>query len=255
MLKKHYSPYGEFIRQYRMNSGIYIKEMAARLGYMISYMKDLETGNEKLPSDFENILLGLFKFSESDKNTLHLAISKTLEEEKDEEAELKISLDEIEGIKTPQLVYELEDGAYEPFRAYPDDAGIDLASIDNVVLSSLSPTVVKTGLHVYIPRGYMGLICPRSGLTQKGIVAEIGVVDAGFTGEIQITMRLNYSYIKDNTNLRLKTAYIEKGDRVAQLVLVPIAYPVLVKGQIVEESLRGSNGYGSSGLKVQEISK
>lgn len=252
MLKKHYSPYGEFIRLYRMSSGVYIREMAKRLGFMISYMKDLESGNEKLPADFENTLLSTFEFSESDREELHRAIAQTLEEEKQEEEELKISLDEIEGIKTPKLTYDLDDGAFAPFRAYPDDAGSDLAALETVALSSLTPTVVRTGVHFYIPRGYMGLICPRSGLTQKGIVAEIGVIDAGFIGEIKVTVRLNDSYLKDSNSLKVKTAVIERGDRIAQIVLVPVAYPVLIRGAITESTLRGCNGYGSSGLKVQE---
>ena len=95
-----------------------------------------------------------------------------------------------------KLKYELEEDAWAPYRAHKDDAGADLTANEDAILTTASPTVVRTGVHLLIPSGYVGLICPRSGFTQRGIVAEIGVIDAGFTGEIKVTMRLNDSYLK-----------------------------------------------------------
>lgn len=148
-----------------------------------------------------------------------------------------------------KIKYELEDGAHVPTRAHSTDAGFDLYAMKDEIVSFGSPAIVKTGVHMLIPHGYVGLICPRSGLTQKGIVAEIGVVDAGFTGELQVTVRLEKCRLDASGRLLPHLEMISKGTRVAQVVVMPIAdlelEPGNVSGEITE---RGSNGYGSTGL-------
>ncbi len=148
-----------------------------------------------------------------------------------------------------EIKYELEEGAHVPTRAHNDDAGFDLYAKNDEVVSFGAPTVVKTGVHLLIPSGYVGLICPRSGLTQKGLVAEIGVVDAGFTGEIQVTMRLNDCVIDDDDYVHAENRLIERGSRIAQMLILPIAYPTLTKGEVINvKTERGQKGYGSTGV-------
>lgn len=148
-----------------------------------------------------------------------------------------------------KIKYELEEGAHVPTRAHNDDAGFDLYAKDDEVVSFGAPTVVKTGVHLLIPSGYVGLICPRSGLTQKGIVAEIGVVDAGFTGEIQVTVRLERCGFDAIGRLRPHLESISAGSRIAQIVLLPIARAQLVAGDVKNaKTERGQKGYGSTGV-------
>lgn len=148
----------------------------------------------------------------------------------------------------PELIFELENGAHAPSRAHEDDAGLDLYANEDAVLAFGSPTFIHTGVHMLIPSGYVGLICPRSGLTKKGKVAEIGVVDAGYTGEIGVTMRYMNSSINDKGGMYVKTSMIEKGDRIAQILILPVQAVMLKAGNVQEvNTARGGNGWGSSG--------
>ncbi len=146
------------------------------------------------------------------------------------------------------ILYELEAGAHAPTRAHANDAGLDLYANEDVVLSFGSPTFVHTGVHLLVPEGYVGLICPRSGLTKQGKVAEIGVVDAGFTGEIGVTMRLMNAKLDEKGNLRPNVEVIDKGSRIAQIVIIPIAVLEPKQGDVTGVNTeRGLNGFGSSG--------
>lgn len=152
-----------------------------------------------------------------------------------------------------KLKYELEEGAWAPYRAHKDDAGADLTANEDAILTTASPTVVHTGVHLLIPSGYVGLICPRSGFTQRGIVAEIGVIDAGFTGEIKVTMRLNDSFLKGDEAVNVKSCIITRGTRIAQILIMPVAYPELEPGDVKNaKTERGQNGYGSTGTEGKE---
>ena len=147
-----------------------------------------------------------------------------------------------------KIKYELEEGAHAPTRAYAHDAGLDLYANEDVILSFGSPTFVHTGVHMLIPEGYVGLICPRSGLTKQGKVAEIGVIDAGFTGEIGVTMRLMNAQMDEKGNLRPKVEVLDKGSRIAQIVILPIAVFEPEKGNVSgTQTERGQDGFGSTG--------
>lgn len=148
----------------------------------------------------------------------------------------------------PKIIYELKKGAHAPTRAHASDAGLDLYANEDVILSFGSPTFIHTGVHILIPDGYVGIICPRSGLTRQGKVAEIGVVDAGYTGEVGVTMRLTANNIDEKGNLRPKLAAIDKGTRIAQMIIMPIAQCELMTGDVSGTATeRGANGYGSTG--------
>lgn len=134
----------------------------------------------------------------------------------------------------------LDQNAVVPTFANPGDAGADLYSLESVTIEARSQKLVRTGIALEIPLGYMGLIRPRSGLATKlGIgMNSSGVVDAGYRGEISVTL-INHSDKPHN---------ISPGQRIAQIVFVPV-----ISGfdfQVVDElsdTQRGEGGYGSTG--------
>ena len=127
-----------------------------------------------------------------------------------------------------------------PQRAYADDAGLDLAACESVVLGPGERATVGTGLAVAIPRGYAGYVQPRSGLASNhgiSMVNSPGLVDSGYRGELRVVLL--------NTDRR-NAFEVEPGMRIAQLVLLPVP-PVELR--VVDElpaSERGKRGFGSS---------
>jgi deoxyuridine 5'-triphosphate nucleotidohydrolase len=131
--------------------------------------------------------------------------------------------------------------AKAPTRGTPGSAGYDIYADDDMC-ECVEPghiTVVSTGIAVQIPKGFVGLIQPRSGLAfNYGIDTLAGVIDSDYTGEIKV-MLTTY----DDTS----SLYIYKGDRIAQLVIVPCyTYPLEVVDQF-ESTERGDNGFGHTG--------
>ena len=133
----------------------------------------------------------------------------------------------------------LHKDAKEPTRSHDTDAGLDLYANENVSISTTAG--VGTGVAVLIPEGYVGLIWPRSGLSAKhGIDVLAGVVDAGYTGEIKVIL----SYNRDIPS----TYAVEKGDKIAQLLIQKIETPItVIVDEFDEETARGDNGFGSTG--------
>jgi dUTP diphosphatase len=127
-----------------------------------------------------------------------------------------------------------------PERAYPGDAGVDLAACEPVTLAPGERALVPTGLAVAIPDGYAGFVQPRSGLaTRHGvtIVNAPGLIDSGYRGEIQVVLL--------NTD-KEATFSAEAGERIAQLVIVPVPEVVLKEVDELPSSERGVRGFGSS---------
>ena len=136
-----------------------------------------------------------------------------------------------------QINYELDEGAYKPMRAHDSDAGFDLFAREDVALSPDKTFKVDTGVHVLIPEGYVGLVLPRSSYSCAGVATPTGVIDAGYIGSISVILVSKY-------DLR-----IFKGNRIAQLVIVPLPDVHLVEGDVTGvKSERGLGGFGSSGL-------
>ncbi|MFZ9707442.1 MAG: dUTP diphosphatase [Ilumatobacteraceae bacterium] len=128
-----------------------------------------------------------------------------------------------------------------PARAHPDDAGLDLhARVDAVLPANGGRVLVPTGVAVAIPRGYMGIVVPRSGLALKhgiSLVNTPGIIDAAYRGELQVIM-INHDPKSDYR--------VTRGDRIAQLIVQAIGN---VEWSIVEElddNDRGG-GFGHSG--------
>jgi dUTP pyrophosphatase len=141
---------------------------------------------------------------------------------------------------TELQIRRLHDDAVVPERAYPGDAGLDLAACEHHELAPGERAVVGTGLAVAIPEGYAGFVQPRSGLAARHgitVVNTPGLVDSGYRGEIRVVLL--------NTD-RTEAFVVEPGMRIAQLVIVPVEAPDLVEVDELPESQRGVRGFGSS---------
>jgi dUTP pyrophosphatase len=137
-------------------------------------------------------------------------------------------------------VRRLRDDAELPRQAYDGDAGLDLTACESVELQPGARAVVPTGIAVEIPEGYAGFVQPRSGLAARhgiGIVNAPGLIDSGYRGEIQVVL-LNTDATEPFT--------VERGARIAQLVVAPVASVRLVEVDELATSERGARGFGSS---------
>jgi len=138
-------------------------------------------------------------------------------------------------------VKRLEPGAVLPTRAHPGDAGLDLYALEPCRLEPGERGAVRTGVAVEIPEGFAGLVMPRSGLAARHGVALVnapGLIDSGYRGELVVLLL--------NTD-REHAVELGAGDRIAQLVLTPIATPAIVEVERLSEHVRGDGGFGSTG--------
>lgn len=133
-----------------------------------------------------------------------------------------------------------------PVYAHPGDAGADLVSTDDLVLAPGERATVGTGLKIALPNGYVGFVVPRSGLAMKHgitIVNAPGTVDAGYRGEIRVTLL--------NTDARESYA-IAAGDRIAQLIVMAVPSVRFVEVERLPGSDRGEGGFGSTGYGTSD---
>jgi dUTP pyrophosphatase len=127
-----------------------------------------------------------------------------------------------------------------PERAYAGDAGLDLAACERVELGPGERAVMPTGLAVAIPAGYAGFVQPRSGLAARHGIAVVnspGLIDSGYRGEIRVVLL--------NTD-RERTFVAKAGDRIAQLVVLPVPDLEVLEVEELPETERGVRGFGSS---------
>ncbi|MBO1199102.1 dUTP pyrophosphatase [Staphylococcus simiae] len=163
-----------------------------------------------------------------------------------------------------------------PTRAYHHSAGLDIYSAETLILEPQDKAVIKTDIAVNIPKGYVGLLTSRSGVSSKThLVIETGKIDAGYTGNLGINIKNDYISLEEYDgakmdtndggvmytiyNINGKSHYdqrydyptyqINKGDKLAQLVIVPIETPALkIVDDFHHETTRGTKGFGSSGF-------
>ncbi|PTL04626.1 dUTP pyrophosphatase [Staphylococcus haemolyticus] len=161
----------------------------------------------------------------------------------------------------------LSKDATEPERGRLD-AGYDIFAAETVILEPQEKATIRTDIAVNIPEGYVGLLTSRSGVSSKThLVVETGKIDAGFQGNMKINIKnddlprvsnlrqakykdLESNYVETNgkETYRLGTYKIKKGDKLAQLVIVPILTPELVEVKDFKvKSDRGTHGFGSTG--------
>ena len=131
----------------------------------------------------------------------------------------------------------LDTGAFMPTRAYPADAGLDLYAKEDAIVDAKDSCTFDTGVHIEIPEGCVGFLKSKSGLNVKHGITSEGVIDAGYTGSIVVKLYNNSGY-----EYRVKA-----GDKISQLVLLPIITPDLELSDTLEDSDRGANGFGSTG--------
>ncbi len=131
----------------------------------------------------------------------------------------------------------LENCAFMPEKAYELDAGFDIRTPRDVLINGVASVTIDTGVHIEIPKGYVGFLKSKSGLNVKHNLTGEGVVDAGYTGSIVVKL-YNNSYELHRFN---------KGDKIIQLVILPIPDVELNLVDSLTETERGNNGFGSTG--------
>jgi dUTP pyrophosphatase len=139
------------------------------------------------------------------------------------------------------LIKRIDTALPMPGRAHPGDAGVDLYAACDVELGPGERAVVPTGIAIALPDGYAGFVHPRSGLAARHgitIVNAPGTVDAGYRGEIRVTLL--------NTDPSSAVRF-SRGDRIAQLVVQPVAAPCFHEVTALPGSARGDGGFGSTG--------
>ncbi|MDP3949150.1 dUTP diphosphatase [Microbacterium sp.] len=133
-----------------------------------------------------------------------------------------------------------------PHYAHPGDAGADLVAAEAVHLEPGERALVPTGVRIALPDGYAAFVVPRSGLAAKHgitIVNSPGTVDAGYRGEIKVSL----------LNTDSSSAYdVAVGDRIAQLILMPVTRANFIPVDELPESARGAGGFGSTGYQAPE---
>jgi len=137
-------------------------------------------------------------------------------------------------------------GDRTPAYAHPGDAGADLTAAEGVVLGPGERATVGTGVALALPDGYAALVVPRSGLAARHgitVVNSPGTVDAGYRGEIRVTLL--------NTDAR-EEYRVAAGDRIAQLIIIPVSRARFVPVEALPGSARGEGGFGSTGYREQE---
>lgn len=130
----------------------------------------------------------------------------------------------------------LDPNAFEPVRAHPTDAGLDLKTPESFWLYSGEHKCIDTGVHVQIPNNCVGLITSKSGLMKEGITVR-GTIDAGYTGSIRAVL---YNHGKEARKFVV-------GEKICQLVVLPCVIPELELVDELEETDRGNGGFGSTG--------
>lgn len=139
-----------------------------------------------------------------------------------------------------QLPLRLESGALPPAYAKPGDAGADLSATHDVTLAPGERSLVRTGVALAIPDGFVGLVNPRSGLAARHGISMVnapGTIDSGYRGEILVNL----------VNLGTEPVSLYAGDRIAQLLIMPVVQADFVVVDSLPESVRGETGHGSSG--------
>lgn len=131
----------------------------------------------------------------------------------------------------------LDEGAYLPQRAHGTDGGLDLRTPVDAYVRAGGSTVIDTGVHIQLPPGTVGMLKSKSGLNVKdGIVSE-GVIDEGYTGTILVKMY----------NHGAEAKQFSRGDKITQLVVLPVLYVKVEQAQEIQGGDRGDGGFGSTG--------
>ena len=142
------------------------------------------------------------------------------------------------GKKMKEIQFQkLQQEALLPTRAHEGDAGLDLYCVEDVSLEPGEGKIARTGVACAIEPGFYGQIADRSSLGKKGLKTAGGVIDASYRGEIGVIL----------WNISSQPFLLKKGERLAQLIILPIATPRPVEVKELSTTLRGEGGFGSTG--------
>lgn len=131
----------------------------------------------------------------------------------------------------------MDPGAQVPTRAHADDAGLDLYAAEEIWISPGQGKTTRTGVAFEIPVGHVGLVCDRSSMAKRGLKTLGGVIDAGYRGEVHIVL----------WNLSAESVHLKPGERIAQLLLLPVITPRIEEVSELSTTARGTKGFGSTG--------
>ena len=131
----------------------------------------------------------------------------------------------------------LDEGAYMPERAHDTDAGADIRTPVDVTVPARGSAIIRTGVHVQLPQGTVGMLKSKSGLNVNHGITSEGVIDEGYTGEVTVK-----AYNNSDTPYRFR-----RGDKVTQLVVMPVYYVGFEQVDKVDGGTRGLDGFGSTG--------
>lgn len=137
----------------------------------------------------------------------------------------------------PLYLQRLTETAHIPTRATEGAAGLDLYADADAIITEYGRHWVSTGIAVAIAPGYVGLVWPRSGLAGHGLDTSAGVIDSDYRGEVKVLLC--------NGTPHRKT--VHRGDRIAQLLVLPVGMPNLIEVDALPATARGENGFGSTG--------
>lgn len=139
----------------------------------------------------------------------------------------------------PQLTVnvELDEGAYMPVRAHEADAGYDLRAIGTQIVPARESATFHTGVHIELPKGTAGMLISKSGLNVLHDITSTGLIDEGYTGEIVVKLYNHGGY----------DYKVNQGDKISQLVFLPVLKPRLKQVHRLEATERGDDGFGSTG--------
>lgn len=131
----------------------------------------------------------------------------------------------------------LDENAFMPIRAHETDAGLDLRSPIHALVPAWGSALIDTGVHIELPKSTAGFLKSKSGLNVKHGITSEGVIDVGYTGSIAVKL---YNNTKDDY-------LVQRGDKISQLVILPILTPQLEEVDELESTERGDGGFGSTG--------
>ena len=137
----------------------------------------------------------------------------------------------------PVVNVKLDDNAYMPERAHDTDAGADIRTPHAFAIRPHESVIVPTGVHVELPEGTVGMLKSKSGLNVNRNITSEGVIDEGFTGEIIVKLYNHGPFTEE----------FAIGDKITQLVIMPVLYPTYQQADVITGGERGDNGYGSTG--------
>jgi dUTP pyrophosphatase len=137
-------------------------------------------------------------------------------------------------------IKKLHPEATPPRYAHPGDAGMDFYSNETITIQPNERKLIPTGISMAIPEGFVGLFWDKSGLASKhGLKTMAGVIDAGYRGEVKILLH----------NLSNEPYLIEKGNKIAQMLIQPVEQKQIKEVEDLDDTSRGDGGFGSTGLK------